>query len=66
MKILGIITIILLIIGGLNWGILALLDYNVIDAIFGGTGIEKIVYILIGLAAVWKAFCFSKCCSKSS
>ena len=42
----------LLIVGGLNWAILALFDTNVVAEIFGsGTGAD-IVYVLIGLAAL--------------
>jgi uncharacterized membrane protein YuzA (DUF378 family) len=42
----------LLIVGGLNWAILALFDTNVVAEIFGsGTGAD-IVYVLVGLAAL--------------
>ncbi|MGA8163425.1 MAG: DUF378 domain-containing protein [Waddliaceae bacterium] len=77
MKILDIIATILLILGGLNWGILGLTDYNVINMIFGVTEynvvntvvgptlIERIIYILFGLSAVWKAICYTGWCHKS-
>jgi len=42
----------LLIVGGLNWAILALFDTNVVSEIFGsGTGAD-VVYVLVGLAAL--------------
>jgi len=42
----------LLIIGGLNWAVLALFDTNVVAEIFGaGTGAD-IVYVLVGIAAL--------------
>lgn len=50
---LDIISLILLIIGGLNWGLVGLAGYNIVDSIFGGTSIDTIMYILVGLAAVY-------------
>ncbi len=42
----------LLIVGGLNWAIVALFDTNVVAEIFGsGTGAD-VVYVLVGLAAL--------------
>ncbi len=42
----------LLILGGLNWAILALFDTNVVAEIFGsGTGAD-VVYVLVGIAAL--------------
>ncbi|MES2907435.1 MAG: DUF378 domain-containing protein [Pseudomonadota bacterium] len=64
MKALNMITWLLLIIGGLNWGIVALApEYNLVDMIFGaGSQLAKIVYILVGVAAVWSLIVFAKCC----
>ena len=46
------VWIALLIVGGLNWAILALFDTNVVTEIVGsGTGAD-IVYVLVGLAAL--------------
>jgi uncharacterized membrane protein YuzA (DUF378 family) len=60
---------VLLIIGGLNWGLIGLgmllgSDLNVIHLILGNwTVVEGIVYILVGLAAVLKIFgCRCKKC----
>lgn len=50
---LDIISLILLIIGGLNWGLVGLAGYNIVDSILGGTGIDTIVYVLVGLAAAY-------------
>jgi uncharacterized membrane protein YuzA (DUF378 family) len=42
----------LLIIGGLNWAVLALFDTNVVSEIFGsGTGAD-VVYVVVGVAAL--------------
>lgn len=50
-------VIILLIIGGLNWGLVGLFDFNLVTAVFGSIPVlEKVVYILVGVAAIFKAY----------
>ena len=45
---------VLLIIGGLNWGLIGLFDLDLVQAIFGGSPmLVRIVYILVGLSAVY-------------
>ncbi len=53
MKNLHIVTFILLIIGGLNWLLLALTGWEV-GQLFGGMDnvVSKIIYVLVGLAAI--------------
>ena len=44
---------ILVIVGALNWGLFGLLDLNVVNMVLGSmAGLEKIVYILVGLSGV--------------
>lgn len=44
---------ILVIVGALNWGLVGLLDLNVVNLVLGSVaGLEKIVYILVGLSGV--------------
>lgn len=63
MKILDILACILLLVGGLNWGLVGALDLNVVDAIFGaGTLLSRVIYIAVGLAAVYQLFQWK--CSK--
>jgi hypothetical protein len=47
---------VLLIVGGLNWGLMGLLNMNVVASVLGGdmSVIVKAVYVLVGLAAVYK------------
>ena len=45
----------LLIVGGLNWAILALLDTNVVAEIFGTGTAADVVYVLVGFAALMLA-----------
>ena len=47
--------IVLLIVGGLNWAILALFDTNVVAEIFGTGTAADVVYVLVGLAALMMA-----------
>ena len=44
----------LLAIGGLNWGLVGLFDFNLVSAIFGEmSGISRLIYIAVGLAAAY-------------
>ncbi len=53
---LDVIAIILVIIGGLNWGLVGLLNIDVVAAIFGAMSVvSRIVYILVGLSAIYLA-----------
>ena len=49
------IALILAIIGGLNWGSIGLFRFDIEAALFGGqtSMISRIVYALVGLAALW-------------
>ncbi|MCQ5128350.1 DUF378 domain-containing protein [Butyricicoccus faecihominis] len=49
------IALILAIIGGLNWGSIGLFGFDLVAALFGGpaTIMSRIIYGLVGLAAVW-------------
>ena len=42
----------LLIVGGLNWAILALFDTNVVAEIFGTGTAADVMYVLVGIAAL--------------
>jgi uncharacterized protein len=50
------IALVLLIIGGLNWGLIGIggIEWNVVHIIFGTVEwLERLVYILVGLSALW-------------
>ncbi len=54
------IALILIIVGGLNWGLVAL-NWNLVDTIFGvGSLIATIVYALVGLSAIYVIFILKK------
>lgn len=65
MKILDVIAWVLLIVGGLNWGLTGVFQCNLVDAIFGaGSALSTLVYALVGLSALWCIFrCKSMCSS---
>lgn len=56
MKAINLITLILVIVGGINWLLVGLLQFDLVAAIFGGqdSGLARIVYILVGLSALWQ------------
>lgn len=56
------ISFILLIIGGINWGLVGLFGFNLVSSIFGAMSIlTRIIYIIVGAAAVVAAIShFSK------
>jgi len=49
------IALLLVIIGGLNWGAIGLFGFDLVAFLFGGQGalLSKIIYTLVGLAALW-------------
>jgi uncharacterized membrane protein YuzA (DUF378 family) len=48
------LAIILLIVGGLNWGLVGLLDVDLVATLFGqGSAISRVIYIAVGVAAIW-------------
>ena len=62
MKTLDLIAIILLIIGGLNWGLVGLFDFNLVSYIFGSFPlITKLIYDIVGLAAIYKIYKLFTC-----
>lgn len=56
MKAVHVTALVLVIIGGLNWGLVGFFDYNLVDSLFGeGSGVARVVYALVGLAALYLA-----------
>jgi uncharacterized membrane protein YuzA (DUF378 family) len=55
MSILNKITLLLLVVGGLNWGLVGLFDFDLVAAIFGEMSLlSRLVYELVGLSALWQ------------
>lgn len=63
MKVLHMITFALIVIGGLNWGLVGLFNFDLVAKILGDmTVASKVVYVLVGLSAVWEAATHAKTC----
>lgn len=57
MKMIDVIAIVLILIGGLNWGLVGFFDVDLVSAIFGqGSAIARIIFALVGLSALYKIF----------
>jgi uncharacterized membrane protein YuzA (DUF378 family) len=62
MKSLHMVSFVLVIVGGLNW-LLVGFGYNLVDSVFGvGSSIAKLVYILVGLSAVYLVVTHKQSC----
>ncbi|AKJ30594.1 DUF378 domain-containing protein [Caldimonas brevitalea] len=54
MALLATIALVLLIIGGLNWALVGLLNFDLVAAIFGPmSALSRVVYVLVGVAALY-------------
>ncbi|MGZ2410927.1 uncharacterized protein ACUXST_000324 [Sphingomonas sp. F9_3S_D5_B_2] len=55
MRAINSVTLLLLIVGGLNWGLVGLFNFDLVAALFGaGSVLSRIVYVLVGASAVWQ------------
>ena len=56
MKGLNLMTLVLLIVGGLNWGLVGAFQFDLVAALFGGQDamVSRVVYALVGLSALWQ------------
>ena len=67
MKALNLITLVLVIVGGLNWGLVGLMDLDLVATLFGrGTMVSRVVYVLVGLAAIYGLYMLSKMGSRNA
>jgi uncharacterized membrane protein YuzA (DUF378 family) len=63
MKMIDVIAAVLLVVGGLNWGLVGLFEFDLVAFIFTGgdptagatTALARVVYVLVGIAAVYQA-----------
>lgn len=61
MKALNGIALTLVIIGALNWLLVGLFEFNLVDAIFGSLSVlTRIIYIIVGIAGLWSIAFYSK------
>ena len=54
MKALDKIALMLIIIGAINWGLIGLFKFNLVEMIFGDmTALARIIYALVGISGLW-------------
>lgn len=50
------VALVLVIIGGLNWGLVGLVGFDLVAAIFGAASVlSRVIYCLVGLSAIYIA-----------
>lgn len=63
LKTLHMVAFTLVVVGALNWGLVGLLNFNLVSALLGAdSALEKLVYVLVGLSAVWLAWTHKSDC----
>ena len=61
MKILNNIALTLVIIGAINWLLVGLFEFNLVDAIFGSLSfLARTIYTIVGIAGLWSLAFYSK------
>lgn len=59
------IPMLLLMIGGINWGLVGLFDFNLVTALFGEMStISRAIYVAVGLSALYSLYLSSKMSGK--
>ncbi len=57
----------LVLIGALNWGLVGIFDFNLVNWLLGNWPmVERVVYILVGIAAVYGLVTVCRCCMKGA
>lgn len=61
------IAVILVIVGGVNWGLVGLFNLDLVSEVFGGeSGFDTVIYVVISLASLWMIYTVSKMAGGSS
>jgi uncharacterized protein len=65
MKTLDLLAVILLIVGGVNWGLVGVADFDLVASIFGKmSAFTRLIYTLVGLSAVYHILQWNCLCKK--
>lgn len=56
MQYLNYVTRALVLVGALNWGLVGAFDFNVVETLLGTGTLATVVYVLVGLAAVYEVY----------
>lgn len=61
MKVLNTIVLVLVILGAVNWGLIALFSFDLVAWLFGSmTMLSRLIYGIIGLAGLWAITFFTR------
>ena len=61
MRAINIVTLLLVIVGGVNWLLVGIADFNLVAALFGtDTTLTNLVYIIVGISALWQLIPLSR------
>ena len=61
MKVINAIVLVLIIIGAVNWGLIALFSFDLVAWLFGSmTMLSRLVYGLVGIAGLWAITFFTR------
>ena len=61
MKVLNTIVLVLVVLGAVNWGLIALFSFDLVAWLFGNmTMLSRLVYGIIGLAGLWAITFFTR------
>ena len=52
----GWLTWVLVMLGGLNWGLVGFLDWNLVEAVLGTGTLTTVVYAAVGLSTLWLVY----------
>ena len=68
MKSLNLATLVLLIVGGLNWGLVGAFQFDLVAALFGGQEafLSRVVYVVVGLSALWQIVALTRPSSREA
>ncbi len=65
MNALDVLAFVLVIVGGINWGLVGWVNYNLVDSIFGvDSTISRVVYAIVGAASLYLIYTFIKLSEK--
>lgn len=56
MKLIHIISLMLVLIGGINWTLVGLMDLNLVSTIFGAGALTTVVYLLVTISTLYHVF----------
>lgn len=61
MKIINCIALLLCIIGAINWGLIGVMNVNVVSSLFGDMSmLSRIIYVLVGISGLYLTTFFWK------